>query len=37
MSAFEVKNLKLNSSNTGIYILKVFGDSSTRNFKLVKN
>jgi len=37
MRAFKVKNLKLNSLNNGIYILKVFDNSSTHNFKLVKN
>ena len=36
MSAFKVKNLKLNSLDAGIYILKVFDDSSTRNFKIIK-
>ena len=37
ISALKVKNLKLNSLNTGTYLLKVFDDSSTHNFKIVKD
>jgi len=37
MNALKVKNLKLNSLDAGIYILKVFDDLSIHNFKLVKN
>ena len=37
MSAYKANTLKLNSLNTGIYLLKVFDDSSTHNFKIVKD
>ena len=37
MSTYKANTLKLNSLNTGIYLLKVFDGSSTQNFKIVKN
>jgi surface protein len=36
MSAYKAKTLILNSLDAGIYILKVFDDSITHNFKIIK-